>query len=90
MTDLQIERANEIRRSIDCMKDMLRIFETPDITLIRAKKKILVRGYSATYHCEHDVDSYKMDRLSLSVWKQANIDFLNTRIAQLQLELAEL
>ena len=90
MTDLQIERANEIRRSIDCMKDMLRIFETPDITLIRAKKKILVRGYTTAYHCERDIDSYKMDRVTLSAWRQANIDFLKMRIAQLELELAEL
>ena len=90
MTDLQIDRANEIKRSIDCMKDMLRIFETPDIKLLRAKKKILVRGYSATYHCEHDVDSYRMDRVTLSAWKQTNIDFLKLRIAQLELELAEL
>ena len=90
MTDFQIERANEIKRSIQCLQDMLMIFETPTPALMLAKKKIFASGYIGRYQGERQVDSYKMDKMSLSVWKQTNIDFLNTRIAQLQLELAEL
>lgn len=90
MTDFQIQRANELRSSIQCLKDMLKVFETPTPTITRAKKKIFVSGYIRRYQGELQVDSYKMDSVSLSAWKQANIDFLNFRISQLELELVEL